>query len=103
MGKANLSITLAANVLCAVSRAVAGDILVASQSQLTTALNTAQPGDSIVLKNGVWSNLNVNKQNLAGTPAAPITIRAQTPGQVAISGPNYFFDVGGHDYVVTGL
>ncbi|CAN5577566.1 hypothetical protein BH09PLA1_BH09PLA1_14280 [soil metagenome] len=81
----------------------AGDILVANQSQFTSALNTAQPGDSIVLKNGVWSNLNVNKQNLAGTRGAPITIRAQTPGQVAITGPNYFFDVGGHDYVVTGL
>lgn len=89
--------------LSLVSFARGGDILVSTQTELTSALNAAQPGDSIVLKNGVWSNLNVNKQNLAGTTNAPITIRAQTPGQVAITGPNYFFDVGGHDYIVSGL
>ena len=92
-----------AATLWATSLARGADILVSTQTELTNALNAAHAGDSIVLKNGVWSNLNVNKQNLAGTPAAPITIRAQTPGQVAITGPNYFFDVGGHDYVVTGL
>src|SRR5689334_23718227 len=94
---------LSAAAVLSPSRASASDILVADQSQLDAALGSAHAGDSIILANGVWSNLNVNKQNLAGAPGAPITIRAQTPGQVAITGPNYFFDVGGHDYVVTGL
>jgi hypothetical protein len=92
-----------AALVSASAAARASDILVASQAQLDAALSSVHAGDSIVLQNGVWSNLNVNKQNLAGAVGAPITIRAQTPGQVAITGPNYFFDVGGHDYVVTGL
>src|SRR3954454_1343714 len=100
-------LVLAAAVLpvCGVSAkpTLAADVLVSDQTQLTNALNNAHAGDNIILKNGIWSNLNINKQNLAGTPPAPITIRAQTPGQVSITGPNYFFDVGGHDYVVSGL
>src|ERR1051325_7663904 len=66
----------------ATSRALwTADILVSNEAEMTAALSAAHPGDAIVLKNGVWSNLNVNKQDLAGTLAAPITIRAQTPGQ----------------------
>ena len=34
---------------------------------------------------------------------APINIRAQDPGQVAISGPGYIFGIAGSNYTVSGL
>ena len=82
--------------------ALAGDILVTNQSQLTAAPNSAQPGDSIVLQNGVWSGLNIDKRT---SPARRRTDQhpRQTPGQVAITGPDYIFDVAGSNYTVSGL
>ena len=85
------------------SRAAAVDRLVTTSAELTTALQASIPGDSVILRNGVWNNLSVSHQTLNGSIAAPIQIRAQTPGKVVIAGPNYFFDVGGSNYEVSGL
>src|SRR5438046_9914120 len=83
--------------------ALAADKLVANQSALITALSSAQPGDNIILQNGVWSGLNIGTRTVNGTVAAPINIRAQTPGQVSITGPGYIFGIAGSNYTVSGL
>lgn len=83
--------------------ALAIDRLVANQAELVSALSASAPGDSVTLRNGIWSNLNVNFQSINGSAAAPVHIRAQTPGQVVITGPNWFFDIGGNNYEVSGL
>ena len=70
---------------------------------MISALSTAKPGDNIILQNGVWTGLNIGTQTINGTPAAPINIRAQTPGEVAISGPGYIFGLAGSNYTVSGL
>ncbi len=94
---AGLAATLTAPFCLALER------LVTNQTELLAAMQLSAPGDAVVLKNGIWSNLSINFQNLTGSPAAPVQIRAQTPGQVVIAGPNWSFDVGGNDYQVSGL
>jgi chondroitinase B-like protein/concanavalin A-like lectin/glucanase superfamily protein len=81
----------------------AADVLVSDQAQLITALGDAHPGDNIILRNGIWTDLNIGTQTINGTPAAPINIHAQTPGQVAIAGPGYVFGLAGSNYTVSGL
>src|SRR6476620_306433 len=81
----------------------AADVLVSNQSELISALGGAHPGDNIILLNGIWTGLNIGTQTINGTPAAPINIRAQTPGQVAIAGPGYVFGLAGSNYTVSGL
>ncbi len=97
------SLALPLGLLTIAGHARAADKLVGTQSELLSALGAAQPGDNIILKNGVWSGLNIGTRTINGTSAAPINIRAQTPGQVAISGPGYIFGLAGSNYTVSGL
>lgn len=59
--------------------------LVSTEAQLQNAINNATAGTTITLANGVWSNLDISI-NKNGTEANPITITAQSPGQVFIEG-----------------
>ena len=52
------------------------------------------PGDSIVLENGQWNDAKLKLERLPGTAKAPIHVRAQTAGQVVLSGAT--------DLLVTG-
>lgn len=94
---------VAAAALALPASSAAVERLVASPAELSAALAASGPGDSVVLRNGVWSNLSVNFQSIRGAPGNPVHIRAQTPGQVVIAGPSWFFDLGGNDYAVSGL
>jgi hypothetical protein len=85
------------------SSVLATDTLVSTQSQLISALKAAKPGDNVILQDGIWNGLNIGTQTVNGTSAAPINIRAQDPGQVAISGPGYIFGMAGSNYTVSGL
>ena len=55
------------------------------QDELLEAIKNAQAGDNIVLADGVWENLQI-KFTGEGTEKNPITIKAETPGQVFIEG-----------------
>src|SRR5438552_14251092 len=90
-------------VLLSAPASRAADVLVSNQSQLITALQNSHAGDNVILANGVWTNLNIGTQTINGTASAPINIRAQMPGQVAITGPNYIFGIAGSNYTVSGL
>jgi poly(beta-D-mannuronate) lyase len=82
----------------------AADVLVHNNSELISAIDAAHPGDSIVLRNGIWTNISLANHLIpTATAAAPINIRAQTPGQVFITGPSTIFDVRGSHYSVSGL
>ncbi|MCU0788064.1 MAG: hypothetical protein MUC91_07730, partial [Verrucomicrobia bacterium] len=64
---------------------LAADFPVSTVTQINTALASAQPGDTITMTNKVWQDADILfKQN--GTAANPITLRAQTPGEVILSG-----------------
>ena len=85
----------------AVLKMSAANVLVSTVAQITASLATNVPGDIITLTNKVWSNADILfKKN--GTSANPITLRAQTPGQVILSGSSRL-RIAGNWLVVDGL
>ena len=92
--------------LLALSFAIAGvsqarDILAADANALETAIATAQPGDVVVLADGTWKDAEIVFRAV-GTAEAPITLKAQTPGKVILTGESSLRFVGQH-LVVDGL
>ena len=76
-------------------------INVKNSDELNAAIKEAKPGDEIVLTNGVWENVEIEFIG-KGTKEQPITLRAETEGQVFIEGiSNLKF--GGEYLVVSGL
>lgn len=70
---------------------------VATAKELEDRIATAQPGDEIVLANGVWEDVEiVFKAN--GTKENPIVLRAETAGEVFIEGKSNL-KIGG-DYLI---
>lgn len=84
-----------------VSSALADDIFVSNASEISSALAIAQPGDVLVMTNGTWHNQDINFQG-TGTASQPITLRAQTPGQVVLTGSSTL-EIGGQHLIVDGL
>ncbi|MFW6599654.1 polysaccharide lyase 6 family protein [Propionibacteriaceae bacterium Y2011] len=76
-------------------------LLVKTPAELTAAIAASEPGDVIMLKNGTWRDIGIDFRAM-GTPDGPITLRAQTPGKVIISGTSYLRIIGDH-LVVDGL
>ena len=92
---------LAVGFVALFAPARATDYPVSTVAQINAALATAQPGDTITLTNKVWQDADILfKQN--GTPANPITLRAQTPGEVILAGTSRL-RIAGHWLVVEGL
>ena len=65
--------------------AVAKEILVANQEAYWAALEELEPGDKLILADGVWRDFEILFQG-NGAEGAPISLTAQTPGKVLISG-----------------
>ena len=80
---------------------LAESYLVTDQAAYGSALNNLQPGDELVLKNGTWQDFEMLFTG-TGTAEQPITLRAETPGQVIISGTSNLQLAGDH-LVVSGL
>jgi len=59
--------------------------LVSTIEEFDEAVESIKPGDTIILKNGVWPDVELRFRGV-GTSDAPITLTAQTPGKVIISG-----------------
>ena len=75
--------------------------MVSSVSQIAASLTTNIPGDTIILTNKIWHDADILfKKN--GTAANPITLRAQTPGHVILSGSSRL-RISGRWLVVEGL
>jgi len=77
------------------------ELLASDASALETAIRQALPGDTIVLANGIWKDTEIVLR-AKGTADAPITLRAQTPGKVVLTGGSSLRFVGEH-LVVDGL
>ncbi|MEL6672036.1 MAG: chondroitinase-B domain-containing protein [Bacteroidota bacterium] len=74
---------------------------VSSPDALSQAIAAAQPGDEIVMANGVWKDVRIKFVGY-GTERKPITLRAETPGEVRIEGTSDL-RIGGEYLVVKGL
>ena len=80
---------------------LAREIVASDASALENAFSTAQPGDVIVMADGIWPDVGIVFR-ASGTPEAPITLKAQTPGKVILSGKSSLRFVGRH-LVADGL
>lgn len=65
--------------------AMAKTIVVKNVEELNAANNSAQPGDTIILRNGEWKDA-VIKLTCNGTAAKRITFKAQTSGRLLFTG-----------------
>lgn len=70
-------------------------------AQLSVALEKAGPGDRITMADGTWPDQEI-EFNARGTTDQPITLCAQTPGQVVLTGKS-ILRMGGRFLVVAGL
>jgi poly(beta-D-mannuronate) lyase len=75
--------------------------LVRNQSEFQQAVAELKPGDTVILANGVWQNFEVLFEG-EGTAAQPITLTAETRGEVIISGQSNL-SMAGKYLVVSGL
>ncbi|WP_282118092.1 chondroitinase-B domain-containing protein [Maribacter aquivivus] len=66
-------------------KAINNTITVNDITELNTAISEAKPGDDIVMANGDWKDVNI-KFVAYGKEKSPITLRAETPGEVLITG-----------------
>jgi poly(beta-D-mannuronate) lyase len=78
----------------------AENIVVASLTGLQVAIGNAKPGDVIQLKNGIYTTTEDIVINRSGTKAQPITISAQQPDSVEITGSGGFHLVSPAAYIV---
>lgn len=74
---------------------------VSNADQIETAMETAGPGATLIMTNGVWTDEDINFAGI-GTVGMPITLRAQTPGGVILNGSSQLKISGSH-LVVDGL
>lgn len=69
--------------------------------ELNQAIAQISPGAEIILANGIWKDAQIKFYGM-GTEKAPITLRAETPGEVFIEGQS-FLHLGGEHLIVSGL
>jgi len=75
--------------------------LVRNIDEFNSAVEALQPGDKVVLANGIWTDVELElKAN--GLPDRPIELTAQDPGKVFITGQSNLSFSGEH-IVVSGL
>ncbi len=87
--------------ICLYCDVYATDFMVSSAAQITTAMQSAQPGDTLIMTNGIWTNQQIRFAGF-GSSTNPITLRAETPGQVILNG-NSTLDISGSWLVADGL
>ena len=92
---ASLLLAIAANSV------VATDFIVSSASDISDAMDSAQPGDVLIMSNGVWTNQDIDFAGFGSAPA-PITLRAETPGGVTLNGRSQLA-ISGRYLVIDGL
>ena len=77
------------------------EVLVTNIVELDQAIAVAVPGTDIVMKNGVWSDIQI-KFSGEGTKDHPIRLRAENAGEVILNGASDL-KLGGSHLVVDGL
>ena len=82
-------------------RLLAADAFVTTFSEFQTAVANASSGDTITMANGNWTSLDL-EFNGFGSSTNPITLQAETPGQVILNGTSTL-DISGDWLVVDGL
>ena len=79
----------------------ARSVLVNNIEEFNHALPTVQPGDKIILSNGIWNDVELKFQ-AEGLPDKPIHLVAEEPGKVIITGQSNL-GISGRHIVVSNL
>lgn len=101
MSRCALSFAIGFLVIGAVVQSKAADFIVSSASQIDTAMLSAQPGDTLIMTDGTWTNQQIEFAGF-GNSSNPITLRAETPGGVILNG-NSTLSISGDYLVADGL
>lgn len=89
-------LAIAVMLLALVSASVdAAEFVVRTPAEYGAAVSDLKPGDTVVLANGEWRDFQIVFSG-KGTAASPITLTAQTPGKVIISGQSNLRLAGEH-------
>jgi poly(beta-D-mannuronate) lyase len=88
-------------LLTTMSGLQAREIPVANPASLASALESAAPGDVIVLAKGNWANTEI-KVSRGGTETSPLVIRAESAGETLLTG-NSSLAINAPHVVVDGL
>ena len=80
---------------------IESSLMVKNKDELHKAIANAQPGDKIVLANGIWKDVQI-QLTANGTKDQPITLSAETPGEVLLQGESNL-KLGGDYLIVNGL
>jgi poly(beta-D-mannuronate) lyase len=83
------------------SIATAAEFRVESPKQIKGLTGQLQPGDVVVMANGTWKDKSIAFRG-KGTAEAPIVLRAETPGEVVLTGESSLL-IDGEHLVVSGL
>ncbi|QXP63164.1 polysaccharide lyase 6 family protein [Polaribacter sp. HaHaR_3_91] len=75
--------------------------LVSNITEYNSTIKTVKAGDVIVLKNGIWQDVKLNAYG-QGEVGSPILIKAETAGEVIITG-NSTLNIYGEHIIVSGL
>jgi poly(beta-D-mannuronate) lyase len=75
--------------------------LVTNNTELQAAITNASAGSEIILSNGTWNNVFINI-NKSGNSSLPITITAQNPGSVFMTGNSRVY-MRGNYVTISGL
>ena len=70
-------------------------------TEYNSYIKKANPGDVIVLKNGIWKDVKLNAYG-KGEEGNPIIVKAETAGKVIVSG-NSTLNIYGEHIIVSGL
>lgn len=96
-----VAISVAAAVLVAPGLVSAESALVRTPTEFAAAVGRLQPGDTLTLADGEWRDFQIVFTG-QGTEDRPITLTAQTPGGVSITGRSNLSLAGAH-LVVSNL
>ena len=76
-------------------------VVVSNGAELQQAISKAKPGSTITMANGIWEDIQINFFGL-GTKEKPITLQAETAGEVLLQGKSNL-KLGGEYLKVDGL
>jgi poly(beta-D-mannuronate) lyase len=93
-------ITLLCFCIMGLGKLNAKTIVVASLDELRSAIDNANAGDMIVVKNGVYKTSEEIDINKVGTAAKPITITTESLGGAEITGKGGFNLVSPAAYII---
>lgn len=84
-----VGVAVAVGVLLVARAAAARDVPVSTAAELATAIQSAQPGDVIILEDGSYASDNLSCAR-SGTMQAPIVVKARHPraAEVVFSSPS---------------